>query len=437
MPAVNVPGLALEQISGLTEPTSLVILADNDLLVTEKSTGRVVHVQNGVVGEAVLDLATNSFDERGTLGIALHPNFAKNCYVYIYWTWTGVGTEPDGLLGADSAEPAAVPLLGNRVDRFVWDGERLTFDQNIVQLRSNTIVDQTGRVRGNHDGGVITFGPDGKLYVIIGDQNLRGQLQNIEEGHDPTETYLAGVILRLNDDGSTPDDNPFVDEGDTVAKIFVYGVRNSFGIAFDPISGSLWQTENGDDAYDEVNVFGAGDNSGWIQLLGLPERFEDYKEIEVGTVDGLDNPEYPPTFLAESADEALERLFELPGSEYRSPVFVWRFPVALTALTFVPDEGLGADFEGDLLVGAGLSGSLLRFDLNKDRSDLVLTGGLEDRVDDNAAKGDLAETADNVIATGLGIITDLEPDPNGSLWVVSLSNGSLYHITAVAQPDGP
>src|SRR5262249_42070867 len=146
----------------------------------------------------------------------------------------------------------------------------LTFDQNLIRLRAfQADADQSGLfiqpLRGNHDGGRITFGPDGKLYIMIGDNGRRGWLQNVTTGAlpngrddqfggpEPDDAHLTGVILRLNDDGSTPTDNPFFrvgagmggPVGANIQKIFAYGIRNGFGMAFDPLSGQLWNQENG------------------------------------------------------------------------------------------------------------------------------------------------------------------------------------------------
>ncbi len=196
--------------SGLTEPTAMAFLGPDDFFVTEKSTGQVHHVVNGQVSEPILDLAVNFFDERGLLGIALHPTFAQNGFVYLYWTESALGESGDGMFGADTDEATALPDLGNRVDRFTWDGTTLSWDRNLVKLRSNTLdTDTSDRIRGNHDAGPIVFGQDGKLFIIIGDQNQRSQLQNLPNLAAPDDTNLTGVVLRLNDDGSTPEDNPF------------------------------------------------------------------------------------------------------------------------------------------------------------------------------------------------------------------------------------
>jgi hypothetical protein len=389
----------------------------------------------------VLDLAVNFFDERGLLGIELHPDFAENGYVYLYWTARDDAAPPDSLLGEDTDEPTEVPELGNRVDRFTWDGTSLTWDQEIVKMRSNTLdTDTSGNIRGNHDAGPLEFGPDGMLYVQNGDQNLRGQLQNIAEGAAPDDANLAGVILRLNDDGTVPEDNPFFAQGESmgdeaganIQMLWAYGIRNSFGLRFHPTTGELWQTENGDDSWDEINRFPAGSNSGWIQLMGPPERFDEYRQLEVDSPDGLDNPDFPPDQLAATAEEAQQRLFALDGSTYAAPVFSYRYPPALTALEFVGDE-LGASSSNSVFLGTVLTDSLLRYPLADDGSGLSLDGGLADNVDDNSGKGDIGESADYVVGTGFGVVTDLVMGPDGMLYVVSMTDAAVY---AIGPADG-
>ena len=434
--------------SGLTEPTALAFSGPDEFFVTEKSTGEVHHVANGTVSEPVLDLAVNYFDERGLLGIALHPDFASNGFVYLYWTESGQGDSADGMLGADTDEPTALPDLGNRVDRFTWDGSALAWDRNLVKLRSNTLeTDTSGRIRGNHDAGPLVFGDDGTLFIINGDQNQRTQLQNLPDGPAPDDMNFAGVVLRLNDDGSIPEDNPFFDvgaamggeTGENVQMIWTYGVRNSFGLAIHPETGDLWQTENGDDSWDEVNVFPAGANSGWIQLIGPPERFDEYKQIETDSEDGLDNPDFPPDQLAGSADEAQQRMFVMDGSTYVPPVFAWRHPVAVTSIAFVTDDSLGDASANTAWLGTVLTDSLIRYPLAADGSGFDFAGdaGLSDSVDDNTAKGDVGESAGYVVGTGFGVVTGIVHAPDGLLYVSSISAGEVYRIGPADAVGGP
>ncbi len=432
--------LGVEMVAdGLTQPTALAVLGPDDLFVLEKSTGHVYRVQGGERGDPVLDLAVNFFDERGLLGIAVHPDFAKNGFVYLYWTSSGKGDGEQGLLGPDTEEATELPDLANRVDRFHWDGSSLTFDREIVALRSNTLdTDTSGRIRGNHDAGPIVFGSDGRLYIVIGDQNQRGRLQNVADGPDATDMGLTGVVLRLNDDGSTPDDNPFVAAGAKVggkvgknlAKIWAYGIRNSFGLAIHPDTGALWETENGDDSWDEVNILPAGANSGWIQLIGPPERMGEYRDLEVASEDGLDNPDFPPDRLATEADGAKAAMVELPGSRYVPPVFSWKYPVAVTAIAFVTDDAFGASSTGTAWLGSVLTDGLYRYPLASDGTgfDFGDDAGLTDRVDDNTAKGDLGESRDYLVGTGFGIVTSIVRGPDDRLYLTSLSAGAIYRI---------
>ena len=173
-PSVVDPDLAVRTaVSGLDQPISIAFIGDNDMLVLEKATGKVKRVVNGTVQSTVLDLAVNSGSERGLLGIALHPHFWVNGRVYLFWTET--------ISGQDTIVLSDTPLLGNRVDEFYWNGSTLTLERNIIRLRA--VQQDAGQPeRGNHDGGVLRFGPDKKLYIIMGDTGRRGQLQNLVNG---------------------------------------------------------------------------------------------------------------------------------------------------------------------------------------------------------------------------------------------------------------
>jgi hypothetical protein len=240
---------------------------------------------------------------------------------------------------------------------------------------------------------VITFGPDGKLYVVIGDLNRSGKLQNNSGGADPDNT---SVILRLNDDGSAPADNPFFAQGGALQKYYAYGVRNSFGITFDPQTDKLWDTENGPSSYDEINLVEPGFNSGWNKIMGPDSR--DAQNV---------------------AD-----LFALPDSHYAEPKFSWLNPVGVTAITFLNSDALGAQYNGDAFVGDVNNGRIYRFQLNPARNALVLSGGLVDGVADS--NGELTPL---IFASGFSGVTDLKVGPDGRLYVVSIGEGKIYAIT--------
>jgi glucose/arabinose dehydrogenase len=437
-------------VSGLDQPIALVFLGANDLLVTEKATGRVQRVVNGVVHSTVLDLPVNSASERGLLGIALDPQFPTDPRVYLYWTESTSGTDSNVL--------SDVPLLGNRVDRFVWNGSTLTFERNLIKLRAFQ-ADAGQPERGNHDGGVIRFGPDGKIYIFIGDVGRRGQLQNLRcgptatcpgptvpddqfGGPQPDNAHLTGVVLRLNEDGSAPADNPFFAAGATmggevganVQKIFSYGHRNSIGMDFDPKSGNLWLEENGDDSFTELNLVERGMNGGWVQIAGPVSRIRQYKEIETSPqFFGLQQIRWPPTNIADTPAEALARLFMLPGARYSDPEFAWKFEVAPAGLGFINGSGLGPQYDGDLILGAArvtlFNGQLFRFNLTGNRRKIAVDDPrLEDRVADNTAKFDPTESESLLFGTEFGIATDMKTGPNGNLYVVSLTDGAIYEI---------
>jgi glucose/arabinose dehydrogenase len=477
-----------EAASGLELPTTMAFIGPNDAFVLEKNTGKVQRLQwsaSGVTKTEVLDLGVNNASERGLLGIALDPNFAANGFVYLYHTCHAPPPPPEDpffptqqecpeapLVGADTGDVLAVPLLGNRVDRFVWDGSTLTYDRNLTKLLAfqndgapvpEGQGDEDQPPRGNHDGGVLAFGPDRKLYVLVGDVGRRSQLQNLPSGPTPTglgptvpddqfggpqpdDAHFTGAILRLNGDGTTPTDNPFFgagagiggEVGQNVQQTFAYGVRNSFGMAFDPVGGGLWTQENGEDAFDELNLVLPGQNSGWIQIAGPASRVPQYREIETTSTHHEDFPNlqqfrWPPENIATTPAEALSRLFRLPGSHYSDPEFSWKWVLAPAGIGFVNGPGLGPSFAGDLFVGFSvpepLGGPLFHFNLTGNRRKIAADDPrLEDRVADNLGPHDLTESESLLIGRDFGVVTDIETAPNGNLFVVSLSHGAIYEI---------
>lgn len=211
---------------GLEIPWDIAFLPDGSILATERP-GRVVHIESGTAYPISGVVHTG---EGGLLGIALHPDFSENHFVYLYQT-TNVGGE-----------------LENRITRYVYENGELTLDRTIFSGMPGAPY---------HDGGRIEFGPDGMLYVAIGDATNADEAQNTDS--------LAGSILRLRPDGSTPEGNPF---GNAV---YSYGHRNPQGLAWDN-AGRLWSTEHGRSGVlsgmDEVNFIEAGRNYGWPEIEG-------------------------------------------------------------------------------------------------------------------------------------------------------------------------
>lgn len=450
-PAAALPSMLDENltvntvVTGLDQPTTMAFLGSSDFLVLERATGKVQRIVNGSLQGTALDLAVNNASERGLLGIALHPKFSQNNFVYLFWT--------ESSTGVDTANIDQIPVLGNRVDRYLWTGATLAFDRNLIKLRS--LQQDSGQpARGNHNGGVIRFGPDGKLYIVFGDNGRRGFLQNLASGGpspddqfggpEPDDAHLTGVVLRLNDDGSTPSDNPFFNAATNltgaaaanVRKVFGYGLRNSFGMDFDPLSGALWTQENGDDAFDEINRVAPGFNGGWIQAMGPINRIDQFKSIEMTYGAGnLQQLRWPPNNIAGSPQAALSRMYLLPGAQYVDPEFSWKYALAPSPIGFVRGRGLGPQFEGDLFVGASRTtlrnGFLFRFKFTADRQHFAFSDPrLADRVADNVDKFDQTESESLLIGQDFGVTTDIQTGPNGNLFVVSLSNGAVYEIKA-------
>jgi glucose/arabinose dehydrogenase len=458
-PTVLDPNLGVRAVvTGLGQPTTMAFIGANDVLLLEKATGRVQRARNGNIEATVLDLAVNSASERGLLGIALHSDFPANPGVYLFWT--------ESSTGADSNVLSEVPLLGNRIDRFVWNGTSLSFDRNMIMLRAFQ-ADAGQPLRGNHNGGIVKFGPDGKLYAVIGDNGRRGWMQNLPcgptatcpgptvvddqfGGPQPDDAHLTGVIVRLNDDGTTPADNPFFaagaaiggEAGENIQKVFAYGIRNTFGMAFDPVSGDLWLEENGDDTFSQLSRVVPGLNSGWVQIRGPVSRIAEYKAVETSTATdpciggayfGLQQLRWPPTNIADTPDQALDRLFMLPGAVYKAPELSWKFEVAPAGMGFMEGNALGPQYRNDLFMGGARTflagGHLFHFNLTGNRRKIgVDDARLDDRVADNLCKFDITESESLLFGTNFGVVTDIQTGPNGNLYVLSLSNGTLYEI---------
>ena len=217
-------------LPGLNFPVGMSLAPDGRVFFNERLTGkiRIINQQWQLVATPFCQLSVAVSGEQGLLGLALDPNFAQNHFVYVYYTVAGATM--------------------NRVARY-------TESSGLCSTQETVILDNLP-VNSFHNGGIIQFGPDGKLYVIIGDA---GNMANSQE-----LTSLAGKILRVNPDGSAPLDNPFFSNANANAKkVFSFGHRNSYGFTFHPHTKHLWETENGPGDSDEINRVIAGGNYAW------------------------------------------------------------------------------------------------------------------------------------------------------------------------------
>lgn len=383
-PTLYDPNLEISvAVTGLTQPTSMAFIAPNDFLVLQKNDGKVMRVTGGVLNPTpVLDLDVDPRSFGGLLSIVVHPNFTTNHYVYIFYTEGDTGND---MIGS---------AIGNRVDRYTWDGGSgtLTSPVSIAQLPALTMGS------GNYSG-IMVFGPDGKLYVTVGDLGRTGQLQNNPAGAVPDDT---SVILRLNDDGTTPKNNPFRSQGGVAADYFAYGIRNSFGMAFDPLTGRLWNTENGAMNWDEINLVERGFNSGWTKIQGPVSQ-----DLEGDT---------------------LADLFALPRSRYVDPKFSWFESIGVTGIVFLDSVEFGPVYENNVIVGDYVFGNLYRFEPNAKRDGFVLFDGLADKIANTST-----ERNDLRLGEGFGSISALSVGPDGFLYVVSINDGSVYVIRPVVK----
>jgi len=380
-------------IEGLHHPTSMKFVGQNDILILEKDTGAVRLVSNGTLQlDPIFQTTVESQSERGMLGLAVSNasvatadgTTKKN--VFLYYT-----------------EPGASGEVRNRIYKHEWDDGNKSSDNKLGQ--GKMILDLPGTPGPNHDAGKLAIGPDGMLYAVIGDLNHDGMVQNFENGPPPDDT---SAIFRIDQNGnaannSLSDDDPAVNA--VLSKYYAYGIRNSFGLAFDPVTGKLWDTENGAASDDEINVVAPGFNSGWQDIMGPIERTGK-------TADGL---------------------VQFKGSHYQDPVFTWSVPPAVTDIEFFKSAKLGEKYANNIFVGDFNDGTLYFFTINKERTGVVLDGnGLQDLVADNPS-----EASKVTFGTGFsGGITDIETGPDGYLYVLT-HGGDVYRIVPTTTAKSP
>ena len=390
LPTVNDSSIGVKEIGkGLPDSISNIdFLDENNILALGKTSGEIYLISDEILQtNPVLKLNVSGEVERGLLGIAIEKDafstdsINQTIYselgtsVYLYFTEIHDGN-----------------LTHNRLYKYDWNGSRL--------INPHLILNLPLPPGPHHNGGELAMGPDGFLYVTIGDYEHIGDyrhngiLQNIKNGTAPDDT---GVILRINgSEGSQPIDNPFFSNntGDPLGKYFGYGIRNSFGISFDPITGKLWESENGPESYDEINILNPGFNGGWKIVHGPISR----------------------------TNSTVANLTQLHGAKYVDPVFSWKIPVGVTGIDFMKSPKLGTKYLNNLFVGDFNNGNLYQLTVNKTRTGLNFDDipGLQDLVADNKL-----EQSPIVFGTGFGRITDVKTGPDGLLYVVDYGYGKI------------
>lgn len=381
-PTLSDPNIRVEKvIAGLESPTSMAFLDNDDIIITQKDNGRVRLVSNGVLQpQPILQVPVLNNSERGLLGVAIANTTTGSSTktVFLYYT------EPVG----DQAR--------NRIYRYEWNG----VNNNLTGGR--LILDLPGEPGPNHNGGKMQIGPDGMLYAVKGDLNRDGMLQNVRDGPPPDDT---SVILRVDYNGNGVG-NVLSAMGVDLSKYYAYGIRNSFGFDFDPLTGVLWDVEDGPTDYDEINIVLPGFNSGWQKVMG-----------PLG-IEGI----------------TAEDLVLFQGSHYADPVFSWLRSEGVTDMEIFNSTSLGEEYAYNMFVGDINNGNLYFFTINGNRSGLDLGGipGLEDFVANNSEEL-------NAVILGRGFsggITDIQTGPDGYLYILTFS-GDLYRVVPGTPPPTP
>jgi aldose sugar dehydrogenase len=473
LPTVNDPNLKVEKVfEGLRFPTKMAFLGPNDILVLEKDNGTIQRIVNGKMQpEPILDVNVANKFERGMLGIAVakhnkndqqqqqlqqqqqqqeqgndadigssNSNNNDNSgligviggsggsaaansddantgptYVFLYYSESKVDGSDICPMQGTTCDPAGEPL-GNRLYRYELVDNKLVNPLLLLDLPSN---------HNRHNGGPVVIGPDHNVYVVIGDISHRTKAQNYQERKDADGT---SGILRVTQDGQIVDNPPL---GDTIplALYYAYGIRNSFGMDFDPITDNLWATEAGF-VFDELNLVKPGFNSGWAKIDGIASSC---KPAICSYLKGN---------VSSSSSSYLDSLEDFGGKgKYSDPQFVWAGNPTPTAAKFLNSDKLGKQYENDLFVGDFNYGNLYDFKLNEDRTGLALPsdGPLADKVA-NAPN----ETKSIIFGTGfggptplfikkhtdIGGITDIEVGPDGYLYVLTFrqTQGAIFRI---------
>jgi glucose/arabinose dehydrogenase len=358
-------------VDGLRFPTNIAFINASDVLVTEKNEGTVKRIVNWtILPEPLLKSNVSTLVESGMLGISVLKQENKNSgnytYVYLYLT--------------ESAEKDEDSKSLNRLYRYELEGNNLINPRLIFELPRS--------LQSIHNGGDIAIGPDRNVYVVVGDLNKPKEMitSNFRNG----TIDGSGGVLRFTPDGDPVGNGIFATNG-VLGFYYAYGIRNSFGISFDPLTGDLWGTENGGGLYDEINLIKPGFNGGYAKIEGRIS-------------------------ISDQNRNNSNKLEDFDGKgKYSDPKFTWIHTVAPTGIQFFDSDTLGSDYENDLFVGDFKNGNIYNFKLNQNRKGLSLSGPLKDLIADSPNEYERI-----LFGKGFGNITDIAVGPDGYLYILTV-----------------
>ena len=436
-PEILVDGYKIEKyVTDLNIPIAIDFI-DSDMFILQKNDGIIHLIQNGKLKEQpILDLEVSNYGEQGLLGIT-----TVGDKIYLFFT----EAFHDGGLSH-----------GNKIYEYTWDGEKISNPKLIKSL--------PGWTHG-YNSGVMTHDLENKIFAVSGSQYRFGALQNTPSDEslmcftdefcddeteitffDSIESTLSCVSVSFHHYTTNPfghqteqpdlSDNPFETNPFNIAvnlnsclQAFIFnsfsngdwkdtsvvlqvkpsvdsyhaiGIRNSFGITTDPITGNLWMTDNGPDKFDEINLIENKFNGGWAKIIG-----------------GIN-------------DEQLIPISPYGDFVYSNPEFSWELPIGITALDFGEGQ-LFSEYDGWLFVADSNNGNIYFLKLNKERNGFDFQSEhLKDlmvNIDPENTYGNFHESMSEIMfGANFGIITDLKFGPDGSLYVVSLMEGTIYRI---------
>lgn len=432
-PTLKDPNLKLELVAkDLKSPTSMAFLAKGDILVLEKDGIVRRIVGNKTLEQPALNITSviNSTRERGLLGITISkdrqfaggPNrTGSDGTVYLYYTEYSPGKSLGNLC---DTEVCQVKHVVNSLYGYKIIDDRLVDPKLLLSIPLGT-----ADIGLEHIGGSITMGPDNKIYISGGDgypcRSYEDCKNSIEDGALNSKTANkksgrnatgVGGILVVPQDSKTPLNDHILGDSFPLSLYYAYGIRNSYGLDFDPVTGNLWDTENGPFYGDEVNLVEPGFNSGWAKIQGV-WPITNYSMLIKDQPNGTS---FPSSAFKINGTQ----LFDFNGrGKYSPPEFVWNDSIGVTAIKFFDSDKLGTEYKNDIFVGTIAKGFLYHFDLNNDRSGLFLGDKLTNNVGLN--KKQLNQFA---IGKGFYGITDLEVGPDGFLYIVSIADGKIWRI---------